>query len=87
MKEQYRSSMIKNHNITKKKKNYGVPLTLSQTTNLRLLQTPRVSRRLMQIAESSPKWVENTVEKGEIACYEQFLLFPQCFRKTCTADT
>ena len=33
------------------------------------------------------KWVENTVGKGEIACYEQFLLFPQCFLKTCTADT
>ena len=25
------------------------------------------------------KWVENTVGKGEIARYEQFLLFPQCF--------
>ena len=25
--------------------------------------------------------VENTVGKGEIACYEQFLLFPQCFQK------
>ena len=23
--------------------------------------------------------------KGEIACYEQFLLFPQNFQKTCTA--
>ena len=33
------------------------------------------------------KQIENTVEKGEIACYEQFLLFPQCFQKTCTADT
>ena len=33
------------------------------------------------------KQVENTVGKGEIACYEQFLLFPQCFQKTCTADT
>ena len=22
-------------------------------------------------------------EKGEIACYEQFLLFPQCFQKAC----
>ena len=30
--------------------------------------------------------VENTVGKGEIARYEQFLLFPQCFQKTCTAD-
>ena len=29
------------------------------------------------------KWVENTVGKGEIACYGQFLLFPQCFQKAC----
>ena len=27
------------------------------------------------------KWVENTVGKGKIARYEQFLLFPQPFRK------
>ena len=33
------------------------------------------------------KRVENTVGKGEIARYKQFLLFPQCFQKTCTADT
>ena len=32
------------------------------------------------------KRVENTVEKGEIVRYKQFLLFPQCFQKTCTAD-
>ena len=31
------------------------------------------------------KWVENTVGKGEIARYEQFLLFPQCFQKACYA--
>ena len=29
------------------------------------------------------KQVENTVGKGEIAHYEQFLLFPQCFQKAC----
>ena len=29
------------------------------------------------------KWVENIVGKGEIARYEQFLLFPQCFQKAC----
>ena len=29
------------------------------------------------------KQVENTVGKGEIALHEQFLLFPQCFRKAC----
>ena len=31
--------------------------------------------------------VENTVKKAEIAYYERSLLFPQCFQKTCTADT
>ena len=29
------------------------------------------------------KRVENTVAKGEIARYEQFLLFLQCFQKPC----
>ena len=33
------------------------------------------------------KGEENTVGKGEIVRYEQFLLFPQCFEKTCTAET
>ena len=33
------------------------------------------------------KQVENAVGKGEIARYEQFLLFPQRFQKTPTADT
>ena len=33
------------------------------------------------------KQVENTVGKGEIAHYEQFLLFPQCFQKIGTAGT
>ena len=33
------------------------------------------------------KKLQNTVGKGEIAHYEQFLLFPQCFQKTWTADT
>ena len=33
------------------------------------------------------KQVENTVGKGEVARNEKFLLFQQCFQKTCTADT
>ena len=37
--------------------------------------------------EKSSKRRKNTVRKGEIARYEQFLLFPQCFQKTCAADT
>ena len=39
--------------------------------------------------ENSRKFLKqgkNTVGKGEIALYEQFLLFPPCFRKTYTAD-
>ena len=32
------------------------------------------------------KHVGNTVGKGEIACYTQCLLYPQCFQKACTAD-
>ena len=32
------------------------------------------------------KRIENTVGKGEIARYEQFLLFPLCFQMNTTAD-
>ena len=31
-------------------------------------------------------WVKNIVGKGEIARYEQFLLFPQCFKKLSIVD-
>ena len=31
-------------------------------------------------------WIENIVGKGEIARYEQFLLFPQCFQKQSVVD-
>ena len=33
------------------------------------------------------KQVENTAGKGEIARYEQFLLFQQCFQKASPAET
>ena len=33
------------------------------------------------------KIIENAMGKGEIARYDQFHLFPQCFQKTCTAGT
>ena len=55
-------------------------------TNFRLFQTEKVCRRQFKIGENGRKLfkpVENTVGKGEIARYEQFLLFPQCFQKTC----
>ena len=48
------------------------------------LQT--IISNLMKMAESPPNGVENTVGKGEIAHYKQFLLFPQCLQKVCTAD-
>ena len=39
------------------------------------------------MAESSPTGYKALWEKGEIAQNEQFLLFPQCFQQTCSADT
>ena len=35
----------------------------------------------------SSKGVENTEGKGEIARYDQFLLFPQSFQRTFMTDT
>ena len=40
-----------------------------------------------EIGKNLSKWLENTAGKGEIARYQQFLLFLQCFQKTSTADT
>ena len=55
-------------------------------TNFGLFQNERLCRRqfsyLVKMVESYPKRIENTVGKGEIARYKQFLHFPQCFRKT-----
>ena len=65
-------------------------LTISQMSNFRLFQTERVWEDNFKFDENGGKFfkrVENTVGKGEIARYEQFLLFPPCFQKTCSADT
>ena len=40
----------------------------------------------MKLEKELSKQVENTVGKGEIARYEQFLLFPQCFQKACFTE-
>ena len=59
-------------------------LTLSQTTNFTPFQIERVTDNNSKFDENGEKFskrVENTVGKGEIACYKQFLLFPQCFQK------
>ena len=39
-----------------------------------------------EIGRKLPQRLKNTEGKGEIACYEQFLLFPLCFQKLCIAD-
>ena len=68
---------------------YNVPLTLSQTTNFRLFQIERFADDNFEFEENGRKFskrLENTVGKGEIAHYEQFLLFPQCFQRTSAAE-
>ena len=61
--------------------------------NDKLLDSPKLKEfaddnfRLGENARQFSKRVENTVGKGEIARSEQFLLFPQCFQKTCPANT
>ena len=65
-------------------------LTLFQTRNSRHFQIKVVSRSkfiiLIKKGSDFSKRLENTVGTGEIARYEQFLLFLQCFQKTCYAD-
>ena len=59
-------------------------------TNSRLFQIQEFADNSLRFDESCRKFskrVENTVGKGEIAHYEQFLLFLQCFQKTSIADT
>ena len=68
----------------------GNGLTLSQTANFIPFQTEVLADDNYKFHENGrklSKWVENTDGKGEIVHYVQFLLFPQCFQKTSTADT
>ena len=66
----------------------GLPilLTLSQTDSSKLKEFADDNFKFYKNGRKLLKWVENTVGKGEIARFEQFLLFPQCFQKTCFAD-
>ena len=64
----------------------GDNLTHYQTTNFRLFQTEEFADDNFKFNENCRKLskrVESTVGKGEIARYEQYLLFPQCFQKAC----
>ena len=49
----------------------------------KLKQFARDSFEFEENGRKLSRRVENTVGKGEIARYEQFLLFPQCFQKAC----
>ena len=60
----------------------------SQTTTFRQLKDfTDDNLKFDENGRKFSKGLENTVGKGGIARYEQFLLFPQCFQKTCTAET
>ena len=61
-----------------------VPLTLSQRTNFSLSKLKEVTEDNSKFVENGrklPRRVENTVGNGEIAPYEQFLLFHSVFSK------
>ena len=63
-------------------------LTLSKTKILDSSKLKDFAEDNFKVDENGgkfSKWIGNTVGKGEIARYEQFLHFPQCFQKTCTA--
>ena len=69
---------------------WKVQLTLSQTTILdssKLKEVADDNFKFIKNSRKFSKWVENNVGKGEIAHNEQYLLFPQCFQKTCTPDS
>ena len=43
-------------------------------------------KKYQQMGIKFHEWVENIVGKEEIARYEQFFLFPQCFQKRSFVD-
>ena len=68
---------------------YKYSLTFLETIPKRLNLD---SSKLKEFADNNFKFDENckklsTEGKGEIARYEHFLPFPQCFQKACTVDT
>ena len=63
-------------------------LTLSQIlVSSKLKEFADDNFKLDKYGRKFSKRVGNNVGKGEIARNEQFLLFPQCFQKACTANT
>ena len=70
---------------------YLEAVPLYQTTNFRLSQNSEFVDDKLKFDENGEEKfsqrLENAAGKGEIARYEQFFLFPQCFQKTCTTHT
>ena len=67
----------------------SVFLTLYQATHFFTFKLKEVADENFKFNENGIKFskrVENTVGKGEIARYEQFLLFPLYFQKTSITD-
>ena len=64
----------------------NIPMNLSQTANFGLKEFADDNFRFNDIGKEFFRLVQNTVGKGEIAHYKQFLLSPQCFQKTSTAN-
>ena len=64
-------------------------LIFSKTTVFGLFQTDFAddNSKLDENGRKFSKSEENTVGKGEIARYEQFLFFPKCFQNSSIADT
>ena len=79
LRNKLRKSMVYTHwsprlNPFPKDKFYTLPIWKSLQTTI---------SNLTKNGRKLSKQVEKTVGKGEIARYEQFLLFPQCFQKSC----
>ena len=68
---------------------YNNPLQPQPITRRQILDSSKLKEfandnfKFDENGRKLPKWEENTVGKGEIARYEQFLLFLLCFQKTC----
>ena len=76
-----------------KKEQSKQPPSFNCLTKPQILDSPKVKEFAddnFELDESGIKFsklIENTVGKRAIAHNEQFLLFPECFPKACTADT
>ena len=87
---QSRASLGKriNHFLVWKKKNSLKPFQNGQNLHAsKLKEFVDDNSKFDENGRKFSKKVENTVGKGEIARYEQFLLCPLCFQKTPTVDT